>query len=172
MIAMAPSPSAVTTRLPEPWRTSPAAETPGTLLSRNVTVKRNYAADLPPIGVFGNTMNQVWSNIIDNAIDATDGKGPIVIRTRRDAGHMVVEIEDNGPGISPENLACIFEPFFTTKPQGQGTSLSLDTAWRIVTEDHGGMIAVELAPGRRIFRISLPISLSQPKHESASLTGT
>lgn len=124
---------------------------------RNVMVERDYADHLPPVRVFGNTLNQVWTNILDNAIDATDGKGRVVIRTSNVNGQVVVEIEDNGSGISESDLACIFEPFFTTKPQGLGTGLGLDTAWRIVTEEHGGTIVAESEPGRTVFRVSVPV---------------
>jgi PAS domain S-box-containing protein len=125
---------------------------------RNITVHRDYGKDLPPIRVFGNTLNQVWTNILDNAVDATDGKGSVIIRTRRVDDQVVVEIEDNGAGISEADLACIFEPFYTTKPQGQGTGLGLDTAWRIVTEEHGGTISAESVPGRTVFRVAVPIA--------------
>lgn len=124
---------------------------------KNVTVHREYDRSLPPLRVFGNTMNQVWTNIIDNAVDAMDEHGALTIRTRRDRDNLVVEIEDNGSGIAPADLTCIFEPFYTTKPQGVGTGLGLDTAWRIVTEEHGGMITVESEPGRTVFRVSLPL---------------
>ncbi len=127
---------------------------------RNVTVSRDYDRSLPSVRVFGNTLNQVWTNILDNAIDATDNNGTIFIRTRRQDGHGLVEIEDDGRGIPPDDLACIFEPFFTTKPQGQGTGLGLDTAWRIVTKEHGGMIEVESEAGRTVFRVSIPIESS------------
>ena len=124
---------------------------------RNVAVERDYDRTLPAIQVFGNSLNQVWTNLLDNAIDAMDDRGRVRIRTRRDDGHVVVEIEDNGSGIAPEDLACIFEPFFTTKPQGQGTGLGLDTAWRIVTEEHGGTIAAESRTGCTVFRVAIPI---------------
>ncbi len=124
---------------------------------RDVKVTKDFQRDLPMVQVFGNTLNQVWTNILDNAIDATDGTGTISIRTRRDEDAIVVEIEDNGHGIPPEDLACIFEPFFTTKPQGAGTGLGLDTAWRIVSEEHGGTIVAESEPGRTTFRVSIPI---------------
>lgn len=125
---------------------------------QNVKIQRSYDREIPPIRVFGNTLNQVWTNILDNAIDATDSKGTIAIRSRQNADQVVVEIEDNGKGISPDDLACIFEPFFTTKPQGYGTGLGLDTAWRIVTEEHGGNIVAESEPGKTVFRVSLPIA--------------
>ncbi len=125
---------------------------------RNAEVVREYDHFLPPIRMYGNTMNQVWTNILDNAIDATDGKGQIVIRTLSEDGDVVVEIEDNGMGIPPDALHRIFEPFYTSKPQGQGTGLGLDTAWRIVTREHGGTITAISEPGRTVFRITLPIT--------------
>ncbi len=124
---------------------------------RDVTIRRQFDRNLPKIHVFGNTLNQVWTNLLDNAIDATDGRGTITITTRRDDGAVVVDVEDNGPGIPEETRTRIFEPFFTTKPQGVGTGLGLDTVWRIVTESHGGMVDVESEPGRTIFHVHLPI---------------
>lgn len=109
--------------------------------------------------VFGNSLNQVWTNILDNAIDAMDSKGTIAIRTARVADNVVVEIEDTGKGISPDELPRIFEPFYTTKAQGYGTGLGLDTAWRIVTEEHGGTIEAESEPGKTLFRVSVPITI-------------
>jgi PAS domain S-box-containing protein len=125
---------------------------------RNITVRRDYDRALPPVRVFGNTLNQVWTNILDNAIDATGGSGTIVISTSRDGESGVVEIVDDGSGIAPEHLTRIFEPFFTTKPQGEGTGLGLDTAWRIVTEEHNGKIDVDSKPGRTAFRVSIPLA--------------
>ncbi len=129
---------------------------------RDISIERAYDRDVPVVRVFGNTLNQVWTNILDNAIDATKGSGTISIRTRHENDRAIVEIEDDGSGIAPEDLACIFEPFFTTKPQGQGTGLGLDTVWRIVTEEHGGMIDVESEPGRT----------SLPGHDSTCVTCT
>jgi PAS domain S-box-containing protein len=124
---------------------------------RDISITRQYARGLPKIQVFGNTLNQVWTNILDNAIDAMNGKGTIAIRSHSEDDKIVVEIEDNGSGIAAEDLACIFEPFYTTKPQGQGTGLGLDTAWRIVTEEHSGMIDVTSHPGSTIFKITVPV---------------
>jgi PAS domain S-box-containing protein len=124
---------------------------------RDVTIRRQFDEDLPPIRAYGNTLNQVWTNLLDNAIDATGGRGSITIATRRDGGAIVVDIEDDGPGIPDDVRTRIFEPFFTTKPQGVGTGLGLDTAWRIVTEEHGGMIDVDSQPGRTVFHVRLPI---------------
>jgi PAS domain S-box-containing protein len=131
---------------------------------KQVTVERDYDRAIPPVRVYGNTLNQVWTNIIDNAVDATDGHGVVTLRTRQQDGNAVVEIADNGSGISPEDITCIFEPFFTTKPQGEGTGLGLDTAWRIVTEEHGGTLDVESEPGHTVFRVTIPLA-----HTPASL---
>lgn len=124
---------------------------------RDVTVKREFDRTLPQLRVHGNTLNQVWTNILDNAAGATAGSGTVTIRTHRDGDHAVVEIEDDGPGVPEEDLHRIFEPFFTTKPQGVGTGLGLDTAWRIVTQEHGGTLGVESRPGRTVFRVTLPL---------------
>ncbi len=126
---------------------------------QNVVIKREYNREIPEVRVFGNSLNQVWTNILDNAIDAMDAKGTITIRTRHNADNVVVEIEDTGIGISPGELPRIFEPFFTTKAQGYGTGLGLDTAWRIVTEEHCGTIEAESEPGKTLFRVSVPITI-------------
>ncbi|MBK8460956.1 MAG: ATP-binding protein [Micropruina sp.] len=124
---------------------------------RDVTVLREFDRSLPQIRVRGNTLNQVWTNILDNAADAMSGSGTVTIRTRRDDDQAVVEIEDDGPGISTDDLHRIFEPFFTTKPQGVGTGLGLDTVWRIVTREQGGTIGAESRPGRTVFTVTLPL---------------
>jgi signal transduction histidine kinase len=126
-----------------------------------VEIQREYDRTIPQIRVYGNTLNQVWTNIIDNAIDAMDGSGRIVLRTRRmDGGQIVVEIEDDGPGIPQDILPRIFEPFFTSKPQGQGTGLGLDMVWRIVSEEHNGTITARSEPGQTVFRVSVPAARS------------
>ncbi|HKG25120.1 MAG TPA: ATP-binding protein [Thermomicrobiales bacterium] len=125
---------------------------------KDVTIRRDFDRSLPPVHALGSGLNQVWTNIIDNAIDAMGGTGTIAISTRRDGDRAVVEIADDGCGIPPEQLSRIFEPFFTTKPQGQGTGLGLDIAWRIVTEEHGGSIEAESTPGKTVFRVSLPLA--------------
>jgi PAS domain S-box-containing protein len=123
---------------------------------RGVTIRRDFDRTLPPVRALGNSLNQVWTNILDNAIDATDGKGTITIRTQRDGNRVAVEFTDDGSGIPADHLERIFEPFFSTKPQGQGTGLGLDTVWRIVTEEHLGSIQVTSEPGRTTFRVLLP----------------
>ena len=127
-------------------------------LKHGVAVVRRYDSSLPRIPVFGSELNQVWTNLIDNAADAMDGKGTLTVTTRRDGGYVVVEIGDDGPGITPEVQARLFETFFTTKPPGKGTGLGLDITWRIVVNRHGGGIRVESKPGDTRFLVSLPIT--------------
>lgn len=123
---------------------------------QNVEVHRQYDRSIPTIRMYGNTLNQVWTNILDNAIDAIEESGRIEIRTYMDDRCVVVEIEDDGGGIPSEALPRIFEPFYTLKSQGEGTGLGLDTAWRIVTREHSGSITAESQPGRTVFQIRLP----------------
>ena len=129
-------------------------------LKRGVSVERDYQPVPFLVDSFGSELNQVWTNLIDNAIDAMGGKGELRVRTYRDNGCVVVEIGDNGPGISPEIRAHIFEPFFTTKGVGEGTGLGLDTVQRIVRK-HKGNIQVNSKPGDTRFQVSLP--LADPK---------
>ncbi len=125
---------------------------------RNIDVHRVYDRSIPTIRMYGNTLNQVWTNILDNAIDAMNGEGRIVITTAKHDDGVCIEIEDNGCGIPADALPRIFEPFFTSKPQGQGTGLGLDTAWRIVTVEHEGSISATSEPGQTIFRVTLPFT--------------
>jgi signal transduction histidine kinase len=126
-------------------------------LKRGVTVQRDYARTPFLVNSFGSELNQVWTNIIDNAVDAMGGKGELRVRTYRDDHCVVVEIGDNGPGISPEVQSHIFEPFFTTKGVGEGTGLGLDTVQRIVKK-HRGNIQVTSGPGDTRFQVWLPLS--------------
>ena len=126
-------------------------------LKHGVTVQREYHPVPFLVDSFGSELNQVWTNIIDNAIDAMNGKGKLQIRTFRDDNCVVVEISDDGPGIPPEILPHIFEPFFTTKAVGQGTGLGLDTVQRIVKKHHGD-INVTSKPGQTVFQILLPLA--------------
>jgi signal transduction histidine kinase len=126
-------------------------------LKRGVTVQRNYQPVPLLVNSFGSELNQVWTNLIDNAIDAMSGKGELRVRTYRDDGCVVVEIGDNGPGISPEIESHIFEPFFTTKGVGEGTGLGLDTVQRIVRK-HRGNIQVNSKPGDTRFQVWLPLA--------------
>jgi len=124
---------------------------------KSMTVERDYEPSIPPIRTYGSGLNQVWTNILDNAVDATNGTGTITITTRQEGDLAVVEIADDGCGIPPEHLSRIFEPFYTTKVQGEGTGLGLDIAWRIVTEEHRGTLAVDSRPGKTTFRVAVPI---------------
>src|ERR1039458_7964088 len=125
-------------------------------LKQGIDVKLDFDRSLPKICARGSELNQVWTNLIDNAIDAMEGKGELRIRTARELDRLLVEIGDNGPGIPPEVQAHIFEPFFTTKGVGQGTGLGLETARRIVQE-HSGEITVQSVPGDTRFQIRLPL---------------
>jgi signal transduction histidine kinase len=126
-------------------------------LKKGVTVQRDYQRIPLLVNSFGSELNQVWTNLIDNAIDAMSGKGDLRVRTYKEDGSVVVEIGDNGPGISPEVKAHIFEPFFTTKLVGEGTGLGLDTVQRIVRK-HRGNIQVTSVPGDTRFQVYLPLS--------------
>ena len=126
-------------------------------LKRGVGVRREYQPVPLLVNSFGSELNQVWTNIIDNAIDAMDGKGELRLRTYRDDDCVVVEIADNGPGISPDIKPHIFEPFFTTKKVGEGTGLGLDTALRIVKK-HRGTIEVSSKPSDTRFQVWLPLA--------------
>jgi signal transduction histidine kinase len=125
-------------------------------IKRGITVHREYEKIPLLVNSYGSELNQVWTNIIDNAIDAMKGTGELRIRTYRDDDCVVVEIGDNGPGIPPEVEPHIFEPFYTTKGVGEGTGLGLDTALRIVKK-HRGSIQVDSKPGNTRFQIFLPL---------------
>ncbi len=126
-------------------------------LKHGVTVKRDYERVPLLVNSFGSELNQVWTNLIDNAIDAMGGKGELQVRTRREDDNVVVEITDNGPGIKPDVQPHIFEPFFTTKGVGEGTGLGLDTVQRIVKK-HRGEIQVTSKPGDTRFQVWLPLA--------------
>jgi PAS domain S-box-containing protein len=126
-------------------------------LKHGIEITRRYGGDVPRISAFGSELNQVWTNLIDNAADAMDGRGHIEIRTRRDGDWVLVEIEDDGPGIPRHIQHQVFDPFFTTKEPGKGTGLGLSTTYSIITEKHHGTIAVRSAPGKTCFSVRLPI---------------
>jgi len=126
-------------------------------LKKGVSVERDYQKVPLLVNSFGSELNQVWTNIIDNAIDAMGGKGELRVRTYREDDSVVVEIGDNGPGIPAEVQPRIFEPFFTTKAVGEGTGLGLDTVQRIVRK-HRGSIQVHSKPGDTRFQVRLPLA--------------
>jgi signal transduction histidine kinase len=126
-------------------------------LKRGITVLRDFQSDLPRIQAHGSELNQVWTNLIDNATYALGGKGRITLRTRREGAWAVVEVEDDGPGIPPEVQPKIFTLFFTTKPVGQGSGQGLNTSYNIIRR-HGGTLDFQSQPGRTVFSARLPLS--------------
>ncbi len=128
-------------------------------------IVKDYDRSLPAIPAFPAKLNQVWTNIIDNAIDAMDGSGTLSVRTVRAGEQIMVEIGDTGPGIPPDVRQRIFEPFFTTKPVGRGTGLGLDVSYRVVLMHHGD-VRVESAPGDTRFQVLLPIEDPGPREDA------
>jgi signal transduction histidine kinase len=128
----------------------------GHKLRDGIEVIRAYAADVPRIDAYAGELNQVWTNLIDNAVDAMAGVGTLRITTRADGDRVVVEFTDTGPGMPPEVAARAFEPFYTTKDVGKGTGLGLDIAQRIVAEHHGGTITITSRPGETTVSVRLP----------------
>jgi signal transduction histidine kinase len=126
-------------------------------LGDGIEVVREYDRSLPPIPAYAAELNQVWTNLIDNAIGAMSGKGRLTIRTSRDQEFLAVRIGDTGPGVPEEIRSRIFEPFFTTKPFGEGTGLGLDISWRIVVNKHHGDLKLESMPGDTWFVVRLPL---------------
>ncbi|MCY1000606.1 ATP-binding protein [Myxococcus sp. MISCRS1] len=126
-------------------------------LKHGVEVKREYDRSLPRVQALPGMLNHVWTNLVDNAIDAMGGKGHLTVRTAKDEDSLLVEVVDDGPGIPPELLPRIWEPFFTTKPMGQGTGLGLDIIRRVIVDRHHGDVRVESRPGRTAFQIRLPL---------------
>jgi signal transduction histidine kinase len=131
-------------------------------IKSGVSIRRDYADDTPRIEAYGSELNQVWTNIIDNAIDAMQGRGKLVLHTHTEDGTVVVEILDNGPGIPSEIQPRIFEPFFTTKAPGVGTGLGLHIAYSIVVNKHHGLIKVVSKSGETRFRVVLPVRRASP----------
>jgi len=133
-----------------------------TMLARKIgdgiTVVKKYDRSLPPIPEYAVELNQVWTNIIDNAVAAMGGHGTLTVRTVKDGESVCVEIGDTGPGVPESIRGRIFEPFFTTKPVGEGTGLGLDISYRIVVNKHHGDIRVQSRPGDTRFRVLLPVT--------------
>jgi len=123
-----------------------------------IDVVKEFDRTLPPVPVYAGELNQVWTNLIDNAVQAMNGSGRLTLRTSRDRDFVRIEIGDSGPGIPAEIRQRIFEPFFTTKPIGQGTGLGLDISYRIVVARHGGELTVESEPGDTRFIVCLPLT--------------
>lgn len=130
---------------------------------QGVVIHRNYQRDLPKIEAYASELNQVWTNIIDNAIDAMKGHGELTLCTFAEPDHLCVEICDNGPGIPPDVRPRLFDAFYTTKPVGQGTGLGLFISYNIIVLKHHGRIMVESKPGDTCFKIALPLTQTPAK---------
>ena len=128
----------------------------GYKLRDGVTVVRDYSADVPRIQAYPGELNEVWTNLVDNAIDAMAGAGTLRLSTRAEGNDVVIEVGDTGPGMLPQVAARAFEPFYTTKDVGKGTGLGLDIAQRIVVERHGGTITIDSRPGKTVLRVRIP----------------
>jgi len=138
-------------------------------LGGGIEVTREYDRSLPPIPVYAAELNQVWTNLIDNAIGAMGPSGTLTIRTSRDENFLSVAIGDTGPGVPEEIRSRIFEPFFTTKPFGEGTGLGLDISWRIVVNKHHGDVKLDSRPGNTWFVVRLPFT--EPERPESSESG-
>jgi signal transduction histidine kinase len=128
----------------------------GHKLGDGITVERDYATDVPKIDAYPGELNQVWTNLIDNAVDAMEGRGTLRVSARSGGDDVVVEIADTGAGIPADVQARAFEPFFTTKDVGKGTGLGLDISRRIIVERHHGDITIVSKPGETIVTVKLP----------------
>jgi signal transduction histidine kinase len=129
----------------------------GRKIPPGVRVVKEYDESLPAVPAYAAELNQVWTNIVDNALQAMGDTGTLTLSTHADAEFVIVRISDTGPGIPADVIDRIFEPFFTTKPIGHGTGLGLDIAWRIVVNKHRGYLKVVSEPGRTTFVVRLPL---------------
>jgi signal transduction histidine kinase len=127
-------------------------------LRDGITVDVDFAEDLPRVQGYGSELNQVWTNLIDNAISAMGGKGTLELNAHQDDNWLVVEVADTGPGIPIEAREKIFDPFYTTKAPGEGTGLGLNISHGIVVEKHKGLISVDSKPGATRFTVKLPVT--------------
>jgi signal transduction histidine kinase len=130
----------------------------GGKIGPDITVVKDYDRSLPPIPAYPGELNQVWTNLIDNAVSAIDGTGTLTVRTSLDNDQVLIEFRDTGPGIPPDIQDRIFEPFFTTKPVGQGTGLGLDISWRIIVNRHHGDLRATSQPGDTRLQVRLPLA--------------
>jgi signal transduction histidine kinase len=129
----------------------------GGRLRDGINLELDFAQDLPRIQAYGSELNQVWTNLIDNAISAMQGRGTLGLKAYPDDDWIVVEVADTGPGIPIEIQGKIFDPFFTTKAPGEGTGLGLSISHGIIVEKHQGQISVESQPGATRFTVKLPL---------------
>ena len=134
-------------------------------IGQRIGVVKDYDRTLPKVPAYPAELNQVWTNLVDNAvfaINSTGGEGTLTVRTAREGDRLLVEFRDTGPGVPPDIRSRIFDPFFTTKPVGEGTGLGLDISWRIVVHKHHGSLLVESAPGDTRFQVLLPLTAPEP----------
>ena len=136
-------------------------------MGSGIEVAKEYDRSLPRIPAYPGELNQVWTNLVDNAVSAMDGEGRLTVRTALDGDHALVEFHDTGSGVPEEIRDRIFDPFFTTKPVGEGTGLGLDISWRIVVNKHHGSLAVQSVPGDTRFQVRLPLTVSDTPEESS-----
>jgi signal transduction histidine kinase len=129
----------------------------GHKLRDSITVVRDYSASVPRIGAYPGELNQVWTNLIDNALDAMNGAGTLRLAARAEEDIIIVEVGDTGPGMPPQVASRAFDAFYTTKDAGKGTGLGLDIARRTVVERHGGTITIDSQPGNTVLRVRLPV---------------
>ena len=134
-------------------------------LGQGIKVVKDYDRTLPKIPAYAAELNQVWTNLIDNAVSAMGGQGTLTVRTAMDRDKLLVEFGDTGPGVPKDIQPRIFEPFFTTKPVGEGTGLGLDISWRIVVKKHHGEINLVSEPGDTRFRVWLPLTAPDPDRQ-------
>ncbi|MFI9116055.1 ATP-binding protein [Streptomyces venezuelae] len=143
-------------------------------IGSGVRVVKEYDRSLPDVPAYPAELNQVWTNLIDNAVSAmgsAGGEGVLTVRTAREGDRLLVEFRDTGPGVPDEIRGRIFDPFFTTKPVGEGTGLGLDISWRIVVNKHHGSLQVESVPGDTRFQVLLPLTAPEPEAEPATASG-
>lgn len=136
-------------------------------MGSGIKVVKEYDRGLPRIPSYPGELNQVWTNLIDNAASAMAGEGTLTVRTAPDGDHVLVEFRDTGPGVPDEIRDRIFDPFFTTKPVGEGTGLGLDISWRIVVNKHHGSLLVQSVPGDTRFQVRLPLTAAETTAESS-----
>jgi len=137
--------------------------------TRGLEIIRDYAPDLPPVTGYGSELGSVWTTLIENALQALEGKGRLELRTRQENEQVLVEVTDSGPGVPPEIQAKVFDPFFTTRPVGEGSGLGLSLAYQTVVERHRGDIQFTSRPGETRFQVRLPIHPSTPIQPTAPL---
>jgi len=142
----------------------------GGKIGDSITVVKDYDRSLPRLPAYPGELNQVWTNLIDNAVSAMNGTGTLTVRTALDRDQALVEFGDTGPGIPPDIQGRIFEPFFTTKPVGQGTGLGLDISFRIVVNRHHGDLRVRSEPGDTRFQVRLPLTAQPDAPANAAAT--